>query len=119
MTACAKIIDVTDFTDMEQERIDHNVRSYINHRSETRRQMAEQEAKEAERKARLEAKMKRECIHNTQRGLMTALVTAGVIWAGYAGLIAPVIAIPVVCIGFAVFGARVANVVRLCRRDKV
>lgn len=112
---CAKIIDV-DFTDMDQERVDYNMRSMINRRSEARRQMAEQEAKEAERMTKRERKRNRN--HNALRGLMTAMVTAGAIWAGFAGLIAPVIAVPVACIGFTVFGARVANVVRLCRRER-
>ena len=112
---CPKIIDV-DFTDIEQERIDHNLRVMINRRSEARRQMAEREAIEAERTARMEAWAKRERNRNALNAVTSALFVGGIAWAGYAGLIAPVIAFPAVCIGFAIFGGRVANAVRFGRK---
>ena len=118
---CPKIIDV-DFYDIEQERIDHNLRVMINTRSEQRRRMAEREAMEAERIARMEARAEQERKakrnYNALHGFTSALFVCGMAWAGYAGLVAPVIALPAVCIGFAIFGGRVANAVRYSSKGR-
>lgn len=117
---CPKIIDV-EYYDMEreEERINRQMRVLINTRSEERKRRAEREAWEAERAAQQEARAERERKQDRDRNAVHSVVSAlfigGLFWAASAGLIAPVIAFPAVCIGFAYFGGRVANTVRLCK----
>ena len=118
---CPKIIDV-DFFDTDDDRISRQMRVLINTQSEQRRRNAEREAKDAERTARIEARAERtrkaKRNYNAAHCAGSAVLIGLVLWGGIAGLIAPVIAYPTVCFGFAYFGARLALTVSLCRKGR-
>jgi hypothetical protein len=116
---CPKIVYDVDFYDMDDDRVSRQMRVLVNTHSEQRRRTTERAAKEAEKTARIEARAERERKQDRDRNAVHSVVSAlfigGLFWAASAGLIAPVIAFPAVCIGFAYFGGRVANTVRLCK----
>lgn len=119
---CPKIVYDVDFYDMDDDRVSRQMRVLVNTHSEQRRRTTERAAKEAEKTARIEARAERERKNDRDRNAVHSVVSAlfigGLFWAGHAGLIAPDIAFPAACIGFAYFGARLALAVSLCRKGR-